>query len=675
MNDASPQDSGWSSYSRLVWGNLLNNHALERALSATLARRFGPSIRDCRMLDVGCGYGGHLISMQRFGVEPENLFGIDMDEDRVESARRRYPLLNLTVGDARRLPYPDGHFDIVTQNVCFSSILDEEVRRDVAREMMRTLKPGGLIIWYDFRYDNPRNSRVRGVDDRRLRSYVPGMRAQVRSIILFPWLARGMASPAWTPLFHLAYAVRPLRTHLFAVLSKDAAHEPPVPQRAPVSERKRYFLFSLVWLAVLAGALAAQVWWLAALAVAGWIPFFDRSRKPFLPVMMFHSINDRYSHFLFSNICVTRRYFKLAMGWLRWRGYRTLTSEEAEAFVHDGRDFGRRVVHLTFDDGYLDNWVNVLPILKRNGQRGTVYVSLDFIRREGEPRPVRERGDEAVEDWGFMNLAEIRAAHQSGVLEFYPHGRTHTWYECEDRLLGFHRPGDRMAWLDWNRRPAAKADWIRDFPQGFVPEGWPVLEHGKSLGTRRFLLDEELLQGFVDSLADLPRPWIPEALEARWTAFRAEHPVIGRLETDEEWEARRLDELESTRDFLERELGPRRHHFCWPGGGKDADSLRLAYENAGYRMSTIHQDETPNRRGVPSRWLYRVGAGSSQNIQSTWYNVLRFVAYVETYRRNYCWVWLFALTEFIEKLVARRRGNRRPDDNRTPFLGYPLQRG
>lgn len=220
MTHLPPADSGWSSYSRLVRGNLLNNQALERATSAALSRRYGADLHTCTLLDVGCGYGGHLITMQRFGVEPENLFGIDMDEERVESARRRYPLLNLTVGDARRLPYPDGHFDIITQNVCFSSILDEGVRRQVAAEMLRVLKPEGLILWYDFRYDNPRNRMVRGVGSRQVRSYFPGCHVTMRSVILFPWLARRMMGPAWTPLFHLAYAVRPLRTHLFAVLSR-----------------------------------------------------------------------------------------------------------------------------------------------------------------------------------------------------------------------------------------------------------------------------------------------------------------------------------------------------------------------------------------------------------------------------------------------------------------------
>jgi peptidoglycan/xylan/chitin deacetylase (PgdA/CDA1 family) len=440
----------------------------------------------------------------------------------------------------------------------------------------------------------------------------------------------------------------------------------------PLNERKGFLLLNLIWIGALATGLATGQLWLAALSVLSWAPVFDRSRRPHLPILMFHSINDHYDQFIYSTITVSRKNFRLFMGWLKLRGYRTLSSEETEAFTQ-GADFGRRVVQLTFDDGYLDNWVNAWPILKRNGQRGTVYVSKDFIRREGAVRPVRERDDQpGLEDWGFLNLAEIKQAHASGVLEFYPHGRTHTWYEHADRLLGFHLPGDQMAWLDWNRSPENKADWIRDFPQGFAPAGWPVFENRKSLEARRFLVDTQLLEAFVAGLAELPQPWTATALAQRWEAFRVLHPVIGRPETDDEYNARLLDELTSTRDLLEQELGLRCAHFCWPGGGKDPHSLELAYGAAGYRMSTIHQDETPNQRGVPSPWLYRIGAGSSLHFENRALNLMRFIGVVETYRRNYCWISLFAITEALERLATWLGRDRRHGDNRAARMGFPL---
>lgn len=437
-------------------------------------------------------------------------------------------------------------------------------------------------------------------------------------------------------------------------------------------ERKFYLILNAGWLLALALLAACACWWLLAVLLLAYPFVFDRSREPFLPVLMYHCVNDRYQDFIYSNICVSRRNFRWAMAWLSLRGHRTLNSGEAEAFTR-GTSFGRRIVHLTFDDGYLDNWVNVAPILQAKGQRGTVYVSRDFIRQEGAARPQRTREDQPeLEDWGFMNREEIRRAQAAGVLEFLPHGRSHTWYEHADRLLGFHLPGDQMAWLDWNLQPEAKADWIRDFPQGFAPAGWPVLEHRKSLEARRFIVDQELLHSFTASLAELAPPWTAAALHERWQAFRREHPVIGRPESDEEYEARLWDELTCTKDWLRRELGVESPHFCWPGGGKEPRSLELAHGPAGYSMSTIHQEATPNRRGVPDRWLYRVGAGNSLRFENPVYNLLRFIGHVETYGRNYCFISLFALTEGVEWLAARLGRSRRAGDNRAPRLGLPL---
>ena len=60
----------------------------------------------------------------------------------------------------RRLDFRTDSFDFVFQSTVFTSILDSEVRKEVAGEMLRVLKPGGVILWYDFHVNNPRNPDV-----------------------------------------------------------------------------------------------------------------------------------------------------------------------------------------------------------------------------------------------------------------------------------------------------------------------------------------------------------------------------------------------------------------------------------------------------------------------------------------------------------------------------------
>jgi len=60
-----------------------------------LKRQGVTSLEDKRIIDVGCGMGRELINLIRYGVRPENLFGIDLLEDRIAEAKSLHPYLIL----------------------------------------------------------------------------------------------------------------------------------------------------------------------------------------------------------------------------------------------------------------------------------------------------------------------------------------------------------------------------------------------------------------------------------------------------------------------------------------------------------------------------------------------------------------------------------------------------
>jgi SAM-dependent methyltransferase len=53
--------------------------------------------------------------------------------------------------DARRMPFPDGSFDVVLSNVCLHNIPDDKGRAEACREIGRVLRPGGVALISDFR--------------------------------------------------------------------------------------------------------------------------------------------------------------------------------------------------------------------------------------------------------------------------------------------------------------------------------------------------------------------------------------------------------------------------------------------------------------------------------------------------------------------------------------------
>jgi SAM-dependent methyltransferase len=121
--------------------------SVERAVLRALAE-VGVPLEGARVLDVGCGSGYFLHRLQEYGAG--ECHGIDLMENRVAEGRERYPTLSLDVGSATELPYADAEFDLVTQFTCLSSILDDDVRLAVAREMRR-VAAGGWVLSFDMR--------------------------------------------------------------------------------------------------------------------------------------------------------------------------------------------------------------------------------------------------------------------------------------------------------------------------------------------------------------------------------------------------------------------------------------------------------------------------------------------------------------------------------------------
>ncbi|MGE5553676.1 MAG: class I SAM-dependent methyltransferase [Betaproteobacteria bacterium] len=172
-----------------------------------------------KVLDVGCGSGTELARLAEWGALHQNLYGIDLIPERIEAANRNYLDLNFQCINAECLPWPDGTFDLVMLFTVFSSMLDDSMAFNVAREVTRVLKSGGAVVWYDMRYRNPYNRNVHGITRRRLHQLFPSFRFELRSITLLPPLARrlGKLIPL---LYPLLVRIPSLRTHYLGLLTK-----------------------------------------------------------------------------------------------------------------------------------------------------------------------------------------------------------------------------------------------------------------------------------------------------------------------------------------------------------------------------------------------------------------------------------------------------------------------
>jgi ubiquinone/menaquinone biosynthesis C-methylase UbiE len=205
-------------YSLFEPGALFRMQHFERDVLAALSRHGFEDVKQLRVLDVGCGDGGFLRRLVSWGATPSLLSGVDLLEDRVEASRRVDPCLDVRQADASALPFEDGTFDLAFQLTVLTSILDPAMRRAVAGEMARVLRPGGAVVSYDFRFVRDRQN-TRPLRAAELQALFPRFSIDVRRVTLVPPLARTLARWSWL-LCELLETVPPLRTHELVVLRK-----------------------------------------------------------------------------------------------------------------------------------------------------------------------------------------------------------------------------------------------------------------------------------------------------------------------------------------------------------------------------------------------------------------------------------------------------------------------
>jgi len=151
-------DGYFSEHSALVYE--LGVELLFRGTADVMRRQIIPPItrfvraaggaQHVRLLDIACGTGRTLHQLGQ--AHPElRLYGIDLSPAYVRLARKRLEDLAevaLAVENAEALPFADAAFDIATSVYLFHE-LPRNTRRNVAREMFRVVRPGGLLVIED----------------------------------------------------------------------------------------------------------------------------------------------------------------------------------------------------------------------------------------------------------------------------------------------------------------------------------------------------------------------------------------------------------------------------------------------------------------------------------------------------------------------------------------------
>ncbi len=171
---------------------------VEREVLRALKRAGLADVGSLEVLDVGCGDGRFLRWLAELGVPPANLHGIDLLPFQVERARELSPAIDVREGNAESLPYLDDSMDVVAAFTTLSAILEPQMRARVAAEMLRVVRPTGVVLCFDARSEKPGGEVAgqpyfRGLSRHTLARLFPGCRLEFRQLVLNLSLADRLA--------------------------------------------------------------------------------------------------------------------------------------------------------------------------------------------------------------------------------------------------------------------------------------------------------------------------------------------------------------------------------------------------------------------------------------------------------------------------------------------------
>lgn len=151
-----------------------------------------------------------------------------------------------------------------------------------------------------------------------------------------------------------------------------------------------------------------------------------------LPVLMYHHVSPNPGL-----VTLSPATFRSHIAALAGAGWRGAGLSEVEDFFA-GRTLPAKTCIITFDDGYLDNWVHAHPVLQEFGMRAVLFVVTGWLGdgpvRQGrietpDHSECKQRIATGNADSVMLRWSEVETMRQAGTFEFHSHTHTHSRFD------------------------------------------------------------------------------------------------------------------------------------------------------------------------------------------------------------------------------------------------------
>lgn len=275
--------------------------------------------------------------------------------------------------------------------------------------------------------------------------------------------------------------------------------------------------------------------------------------KDGIPVLLFHHIwaNDR----------TTPEAFEEMLIWLKKEGYQSIFVSELIGFSKMGTKNLPKMIVISFDDGYLDNYTRAFPLLIKYGFKATIFVITSKIFSKPSN--------------GYLSWQQLKQMVESGYIEVQSHSHSHKYCYISDKIVTFNSP------FFWD---------IEYSPDGDRRLGIPIFERKSSLIVDNCYNDDKALR---DYMADYVTKrggknfFSRNSTEWQKTLSEVAKEYIeknGRhYESYRGWQGRVTDELILSKQLIEKNLGKSCISIAWPWGQYNENLIQVA-QDYGYRI-------------------------------------------------------------------------------------------
>lgn len=324
-----------------------------------------------------------------------------------------------------------------------------------------------------------------------------------------------------------------------------------------------------------------------------------------VPVIMYHSIGIPNEKWKSNYLTCHYSTFENQLKWIKNR-FNTISLMDLYEYMDEGKKLPTNPVVLTFDDGYLDNWVFAYPLIKKYGLKATIYVNPEFtdnrkiIRNTLEDVWNKNIEIDELETLGYLSWEELKIMDKEGLMDVQSHTMSHSWYPINDNIIDFRHPDDSYIWNTWNNYINEKP-YLHTDNEELINLGQPVYENGRSIGIKCYYPDKKIDSYLVKYVKEHGEKLFFESESWKNILFditndyKNRNSSNGRYESKKEYEERIYYEIYESKKIIENNLKKEIKFLCWPGGAVTNEALKIA-SNVGYISSTVGKDLTNEKK-------------------------------------------------------------------------------